>query len=101
MNEEWVEIRPWLEPGTLTPAGCNGLSCRSNGQTFSVHRPQYDRVQGGLPRGPLHRAAAEDVDVQVGDGLAAILAVIDDDAKPRLVETILPGQGGGSQEQMS
>ena len=48
---------------------------------------------------PFERAAAQEVDVQVRDGFAAVAAVIDDEAEAAFGDALLGGDGRGSDQE--
>ncbi len=54
----------------------------------------------GLARGPGHGAAAEEVDVEVGDGFAAVGAVVHHEAEA-VIEVELVGDFGGDEEEVA
>lgn len=54
-----------------------------------------------LTRRPLHGTASEEVDMQVGDGFAAIGAIVDDEAEPIFVESMLARDFSSSEHEVT
>src|SRR5687767_13234215 len=55
------------------------------------HEVEDEDEDDPLTWGPAQEAAAEDVDVEVVDGLSAVVAIVDDGAEPSFVHVFLAG----------